>query len=638
MTWVAMALSLLLSSISNAASIEDFSRHSQFYNVKISPDGKHLAVLMNVEGRKTLAFMRTSDQELSFVLNPSTKSQPGEYFWVNNERVVTEIELSSGSLESPYSLGELMAVNYDGKKKKMIFGYRSKSGLAFSAYGGELLHSLPNDRKNILITRFQLAEGGQAVKAGKKDNEVYKLNVYSGKTRRIKGSPVPSNSFVVDRDGVPRFVAGLDKDFNNKLFYSEGKGKPWKPFNIDIKGDFEPIGFDGNSSVYAYKSSSGEPQGFYKYDLETQKETLLFQSPLADPTHSLRLGEDNIFGLRIDEDYPGYWYTRQDHAGAALHKVLVRAFNNQKVTITSKTKNNEKIVIHVSGDQNPGEFYLFDTKTMKAQFLLARKRWLKSDDLLPMEAFRIKTEDGFTLNGYLTLPKGKSSNHPTVVMPHGGPHARDYWGYQPDVQMLANAGYAVLQINFRGSDGYGKEFLKAGYGHWGTKIQDDITLAARYAINNGIADKSRICIYGASFGGYSALQSAIREPDLYQCAIGYVGVYDLPLMYKEGDIKDVVWGDAYLNKTLGTDQQSLREQSPALQTDSLKAPVFIIHGKKDVRAHYEHAEVLKAALDKKGHEYEWLVKEKEGHGFYNEANRLELNQKVLQFLNKHIGS
>ena len=161
--------------------------------------------------------------------------------------------------------------------------------------------------------------------------------------------------------------------------------------------------------------------------------------------------------------------------------------------------------------------------------------------------------------------------------------------------------------------------------------------ATNYAILEGISNKDKICIFGASFGGYSALQSSINEPELFKCAIGYVGVYDLPMLYSEGDIKEIKWGDSYLDKTLGTDVVSQIAQSPVYHVDKLKAPVFLIHGEEDQRAPIIHAEKLREALEKNNHEYEWLVKEKEGHGFYNEANILEANKKILALLEKYIG-
>ncbi len=625
--------SLLTSNSSGAASVEDFSRHAQYHNIKISPDGKHLAALATINGSKSLVFLETDGYKVTYSLNADRKNQAAEYYWANNERVVIQVEKVRGTLEKPINMGEIYALNYDGSKRRMIFGYRSKSGALYSADGGFLIDKLAGDPKHILIQKIRLSR--------KMDTpaSVVKLNIYNGKEKVITRAPMAYSQFLIDGNGQPRFVTGVDENYNTKLFYSKGKGEPWKHFGDDIKGDFNPISFGkDNNSIYALKSESGKPQGLYKYDLGTNKETLLYRSSVADPSYAIKSDLNEVYGLRIDEDYPKYVYIDETVRDAQLHKALYQAFKGDNVAITSKTIDGEKIIVHVSGDRNPGAFYLFNTKTMKTRHLFDARPWIKVSEMMASEPFRIKTKDGLLLNGYLTLPQGKSKNLPTVVLPHGGPHARDYWGYDAQVQMLANAGYAVIQVNFRGSTGYGKTFVEAGYGAWGSKIQDDIALATNYAVQQGISDKKRLCIFGASFGGYSALQSAIRKPDLFKCAIGYVGVYDLPMLYSEGDIKNLKWGDAYLDKTLGADAAEQKIQSPVHNVDKLKAAVFIVHGEDDERAHFEHALALKDSLEAINYPFEWLVKDKEGHGFYNEDNILELNQKILSFLDKHIGS
>ena len=615
-----------------SSSVEDFSQHPEYYNVKISPDGKHLAVLINTDGRKTLAFLDSKTFKLTFSFKGGKRDQVDDYYWVNNERVVAQIVQIRGPFEKPLNFGEIFAMNFDGRKRKMIFGYRSKKGIAFSGHAGFLLDSLEGDDKHILIRKQPLSRSSDVVP------EVVKLNVYTGKERRVKRAPLSYSQFLVDHNGTPRFVAGIDKNFKTQLFYSEGKGKDWQSFGKDFVGQFIPIGFSqDNESVYALKSEDGRPEGLYRYDLKSKQAKLLYQDDMVEPSVNLSSKLNGVFALRFDKDYPSYVYLTPDSSEAKLHKALLAAFHNDNVNITSVTRDGKQIIVHVSSDRNPGTFYLVDTETMKARYLLSAESWIKPSEMAITEPFRIKTQDGLLLNGFLTLPKGKTANLPTVILPHGGPHARDYWGYNSQVQMLANAGYAVVQVNFRGSTGYGQNFMAAGYGNWGTKIQDDILLATRYVIEQGIADKDRMCIFGSSFGGYSALQSAIREPDTFKCTIGYAGVYDLEMLYDEGDIKTIRWGDAYLDKTLGTDKVQLRAQSPVHHIDKLKAAVLIIHGEDDERAPIEHAEELRDALDETNHPYEWLVKDKEGHGFYKENNILEANKAILSFLDKYIG-
>ncbi|TVL12649.1 alpha/beta hydrolase family protein [Shewanella algae] len=632
--FIGLVLVLLLSSNVLAwPSLQDFSRHPEFYNVKISPDGRYLAVLINQDGRKTLAFMRTIDSKITYVLNASGRDQAGNYYWVNNERVVVEVEQNRGALTEPLRYGELYAVNYDGKKDRMIFGYRSKSGIALAGYAGFMLDTLKNDNEHILITKMEMKRNSDY------KSDVVKLNVYTGRERKVKSSPIGFNQYLVDHDGNPRFVVGKDNDDNLKLFYSEGAGDKWQLFDSTSKGDFTPLTFSAdNQKVYALKSDSGGPKGLYIYDLREQKEQYLYGSKIADPTYAISSNLNEVYGLRMDEDYPSYHFFRNDLKVSLIHDALVKAFGGDSVEITSNTHDGKLMVVHVSGDRNPGKFYLFDTETLEAKFLLASRSWLKTDDLVSTEAFRIQARDGLALTGYITLPKTsqKSDKYPTVILPHGGPHARDYWQFDPTVQLLASRGYAVVQVNFRGSSGFGEKFEHAGYGEWGTKIQDDIYSATQYVIDSGVADRERICIFGASFGGYSALQSAIRFPDTYKCAIGYAGVYDLPLLYQDGDIRKLKWGDAYLDKTVGTDPVKQKEMSPSYHVDKLRAAVFIAHGEEDERAPISQALSLKKALDDRGYPYEWMVKSKEGHGFYEEENIIEFNQKLLTFLAKHI--
>ena len=612
--------------------VEQFSKRTQFYNAKISPDGKYLATITNHEGEKNLVFFKTDTLEMVYVLRAGRDSQAGQFYWANNERVVVQIEQMRGALEAPVNFGEIYAINFDGKRAKMLFGYRSKPGIVFAAEGGFLLDLLPDDPKHILIVKRSLSRKTDDIP------RVVKLNIYNGKTRRSKSAPRPYSRLLTDNNGEPRFAASIDKDFTTKLFYSSGKRESWQPFLKDLKGEFSPLSFSSdNESVFGLLDTGDEPAKLVKLDLANQQFETLHQSARVEATHILKSSLNQVYGVRLDEDYPSYVYLDNDSQSAKLHKALFNAFGYQKLSITSQTRDGKKMIIRVSGDTNPGAFYLFDVDKMDAKPLFSAASWIDTKQLAKMDPIRLKAKDGLEINGYMTLPKGKEKNLPLIVMPHGGPHARDYWGYDATVQMLANAGYAVIQVNFRGSTGYGDNFMKAGYGEWGQAIQQDIHLAAQYAIDSGFADKDRVCIFGASFGGYSALQSSIMYPDLYKCAIGYVGVYDLPMLYNKGDIKTLKWGGAYLDETLGTDVAMQKQQSPTYNLDKLKAPVLIIHGKEDRRAPIEHAEKLRQGLDKANHPYEWLVKDKEGHGFYNEQNVLEANNKILAFLEKHLG-
>ena len=255
-----------------------------------------------------------------------------------------------------------------------------------------------------------------------------------------------------------------------------------------------------------------------------------------------------------------------------------------------------------------------------------------------MKPISFKARDGLEINGYLTLPKGKSNDLPMVMLVHGGPHGvRDYWGYDSEVQLLANRGYAVMQLNYRGSGGYGQEFLESGFLKWGTEMQDDLTDGALWAVNEGIVDKNRLCIYGASYGGYAALMSSVREPDLYKCAIGYVGVYDVESFTSVGNIPGFRAGAAYLKAVIPEDPETRKAFSPSKQVRKIKAELFLVHGKMDRQAHYKNYEILTRELDAIGKDYKSMVKDTEEHGFTIEENKIELYNEMIAFLDENIG-
>ena len=249
--------------------------------------------------------------------------------------------------------------------------------------------------------------------------------------------------------------------------------------------------------------------------------------------------------------------------------------------------------------------------------------------------FNFINSDGVKIHGYYTPAKNQQEDQsaPMIVIPHGGPHARDSWGFDPDTHIFSQAGYAVLKVNFRGSTGYGKEFTQMGFGEWGGDTQQDIIEATEWAINQRIADPERIGIYGGSFGGYSAAMAPMLRPDLYKSSVAYIGVFDLEMLYDEGDIKTIKWGGKYLDKTLGQDPTKIKAMSPVQQADKLEAPIIIVSGKEDQRAPIEHAYALADALEEAGKEHELIIVEKEGHGFRKPENRLMLYKKMLEHFN-----
>lgn len=319
--------------------------------------------------------------------------------------------------------------------------------------------------------------------------------------------------------------------------------------------------------------------------------------------------------------------------------MLEWAFPDAVVSVRSSTRDGRLRVVLVESDVDPGTFYLFDTRARHAEMIVARDEQIDPRAMSKMMPIELKARDGLALHGFLTLPAGAGDrNLPMVVLPHGGPFGVfDAWGYNQEVQLLASAGYAVLQVNFRGSGNYGRTFRQAGARQWGGTMQDDVTDATRWAIQQGYADPGRICIYGASYGAYAALMGMVREPDLYRCAIGYVGVYDLPQLVRENS-RDGRSTATWLREWIGDNTDALARVSPVNRANEIRVPVMLAAGGQDFVAPVSHTRRMEAALERAGVPVEALYYPQEGHGFYEVGHRRGFYTRLLRFLDRHIGS
>ena len=296
-----------------------------------------------------------------------------------------------------------------------------------------------------------------------------------------------------------------------------------------------------------------------------------------------------------------------DHEERDVLKSLLDYFPGQQVEIMSRTDDGRKWIVATHSDRDAGTFYLFDRDRNSMARLFTMHSDIPAEALSPVQPISYTSVDNLTIHGYLTPGIGTDTNErPMVVMVHGGPRARDHWIYNPEVQAFATRGISVLQVNYRGSTGYGEAFMDAGNGEWGNKVQQDIINGVKWAIAEGHADPGRVCIMGASYGAYSAVMSASIEPDMFRCVVANAGLYDLELMYKRGDIKDLFFGEDFIEEMIGTDKGQLAAFSPVDQVHRVKAPVLVAHGKKDRRTPFVHAKRLVSAMKKAGVPHETL--------------------------------
>lgn len=390
---------------------------------------------------------------------------------------------------------------------------------------------------------------------------------------------------------------------------------------------------------FSCHSSSGF--GVCRFDPATQKMTPVWSNANVEGRLAQGLAEDSVMGVHFEDGRPALSVFDSNSPDAKALIDLMQQYSGDDVQFVSGTDDGSKAIALVQADADPGTFFLYDRASGKFSPLLQRASWIDHTQLARKQPIDLSARDGLKLHGYLSYPPGQENARrlPMVVFVHGGPFGiRDDWDYDPYVQAMATRGYAVLQVNYRGFGGYGYNFEKAGYREWGGKMQDDVTDATHWAIDQGIADPQHIFIYGGSYGGYAALEGAVKEPDLYKCAIGYVGVYDLRMMYSRGDIRQNLYGKEYLKRVLGTDMDALAQHSPMYQLNALKAGVMLIVGGRDTRVPPEQGETLHQNLLIRRIPHEWLYKPDEWHGFYDEGNITELYTKLVAFLDAHIGA
>ncbi len=617
-------------------------KRPSFETMKISPDGRYLAATVPAGDDKTLiAIIDRQTMQPSAVGQLRGNEHVHEFYWVGEKRVVFSVARRFGVHDQPMLTGELYGIDVDGRNANVLFGYRNTGGGAGTRIrGGEaemawasIFDLLHHDDHHVLIA-VQSATSSEEART-----EARLLNVQTGRTRTLARSPIPRADFLADLSGAVRLAYGERIDQRMEIHVRNANNESWNLLVDEAKvGRMVPLVFhpDGKQ-VYVSAERPGKPKAIVLLDTVSGSTTEVVADAVSDPERLLfGAKHGHLYAVTATPGKPRLLIVDADAREARLAKALLDAFPGQFAYFTSFTRDGKRGLVHVYSDRNPGEFYLFDLERMAAEFIATNRAWIDPEAMSEMRPVQLTARDGMDLHGYLTVPRGVSENSlPLIVNPHGGPHGvRDRWGFQPDVQLFANRGFAVLQLNFRGSGGYGADFIRAGYRQWGKAMQTDLADAVAWLIGKGLVDKDRICIYGASYGGYAAMMNTALHPDMYRCAVGYVGVYDLTLMYNEGDIRKSMWGRSYLDMVLG--RESLGASSPLRLAEQIKVPVMLVHGSQDQRVPQTHADRMRSALTAAGNPPEWLVKRTEGHGFYSQDNVVELHQKLLAFFERNL--
>ncbi len=630
---------------------ESFFRTPQYSDMRMSPSGRFVTVIYTVDGTTNAAVIDLTTMKAAAVTGYKDPARVDSVVWKSDNRLIYGVMQPDNYHVLNWTMG---AVDRDGKNHLLISDPRE----AGDRYGYEYVVDYKiNDPDKVLLSSDKESLNNPAIY----DTDIATLwapmrmehntgnTVFTTPRTKVTTAPGRACDYLVDNDGTLRVCLTHEEDLSERLLYRADAKTDWRvlgKFSEDT-GYIHPVGFSpDNQTLYVLSNFNRDTRALYEFDLRTRElGKLLFEAPGVDLDDEVVKAVDGrrLLGVTYSTERRHVFYL--DAETARLQAELQQVFPEYSVAIASRSSDGLHAVIFVSNDKTPGRYYLYDGASHKVSFFTDRAAWVDPKLMAPIKAVKFKSRDGLELSGYLTLPPGRDpKNLPLIVYPHGGPFGiRSVAGWDADTQFLASRGYAVLEINFRGSGGYGAKFKEAGYQEWGGKMQDDITDGVLWSVEQGIVDKGRVCIYGASYGGYAAMMGLIQTPDLYRCGITYAGVSDLETIYQK-----VIFGNSlyrvrsrdeinFWSRVLGhhSDAAFLRERSPLHNVDKIRAPVFIAHGQDDFIVPISDATRLRDALASQHKTVEYLTKVNEWHGFQKESNTIDLYNHIEAFLRKY---
>lgn len=596
--------------------LKDFFKNPKKSGYQISPDGKYISYLGPYKKRMNI-FVQPIDAKKAKRVTSVTDRDLGGYFWKSGSRLVY---LKDNAGDENF---HLYAVNADGTNLKDL--------TPFDGVKADFVDVLEDNDNEMLI---------QMNKENKEIFDVYRLNINTGEMTKIAQNPGNITGWVTDHDGKLRVAVTTDGT-NSSLLYRETEEDKFQVIiTTNFKESVSPLFFDfDNKALFVNSNLGRDKSAIVKIDPTTGKElTVIFEHQDVD-AGGLHYSHKRKVLTAVSFTTWKRYRKFLDGPTQQLFKNLETLLPGYEISLSSSTKDENTYIVRTYSDRSLGAYYIYTFSTNTLVPIGEVSPWLKEDKMAEMKPITFYTRDGYVINGYLTLPKGKDpKNLPVVINPHGGPWARDNWGFNPEVQFLANRGYAVLQINFRGSTGYGRQFWEMSFKQWGRDMQNDITDGVNWLIKEGIADPKRVAIYGASYGGYATLAGITYTPDLYAAAVDYVGVSNL-LSFM--NTIPPYW-KPYLEMMYemvghpNNDKQLLMDASPVLHVDKIKTPLFVAQGAKDPRVNINESNQIVEALKKRGIAVEYMVKENEGHGFSNEENQFAFYKAMEKFLKKHM--
>jgi dipeptidyl aminopeptidase/acylaminoacyl peptidase len=596
--------------------LRDFFRNPEKTAYQISPSGRSIAFLGPYENRLNIWVQSARGGEARRITSV-TERDITTYFWKSDQHIL--FFQDSGGDENFH----VFSADPDGDNVRDL---TPLPGVQVRLVDD--LHDHPNE---IIVALNQRK---------KEIFDAYRLNVETGELACIAENPGTIDHWVTDHEGKIRAATTTD-GVNASLLYRDSPEQAWRTIlTTTFRESFNPQFFTfDNRRLYGVSNLGRDKLAAIELDLDSGREVqVLAENSQVDISALNYSRKRKVLTLATFTD----WKTERiffDQPTQALYQELEGRLPGYEVVVISADDDETVFVVRTFSDRSLGAFYLYDSDSGALTKLADRAPWLPEDQLAEMKPIEYQARDGLTIHGYLTLPAGREAkNLPVVINPHGGPWYRDSWTFNPEVQFLVNRGFAVMQMNFRGSTGYGRKFWEAGFKEWGGKMQDDITDGVHWLIQQSLADPERVAIYGASYGGYAVLEGLVKTSDLYAAGVDYVGVSNLFTFLKT---IPPYWAP-YLEmmyEMVGhpeKDQDWFQEHSPALNAEKIRRPLLVAQGAKDPRVNINESNQIVEALRRRGVEVVYIVKENEGHGFQNEENRFEFYEIMEKFLQTHL--
>ena len=596
--------------------MEDFFRNPDKSSFQISPDGQHIAYMKPWKTRMNVHVTNVETTDETRLTSSENRGIYG-YGWLGNNRI--GYAKDDGGDENTH----FFSVNIDGTNEIDL--------TPFENVQTRMIDDLEDDPDHIILGLN---------KRDPRIHDAFRVNVTDGTMKLIAENPGNISGWMTDHDGNLR-VAITSDGVNTSLLYRDSESESFKTIlTTDFKVRVDPLFFTfDNKNLYVASIRNRDKSAIYTFDItETQEKELIFENDQVDVSGLMYSKKRKVLtGVSYTVAKREIFFF--DDWRKDIQNKLERKFPGYEVGITSFSKDEKDAVVVTYSDKSRGTYYSYDVEKNELNELAKISPWLNEDHMAEMKPITYTSRDGLTIPGYLTLPVGSDGkNLPFVVHPHGGPWARDSWGYNSEVQFLANRGYSIFQMNFRGSTGYGRKFWESSFKQWGKTMQDDITDGVNWLIDQGIADPDRIAIYGASYGGYATLAGLAFTPDLYTCGVDYVGVSSL-FTFMESMPPYWELYRSMMYERVGhpeNDKEMLTSASPLLHVENIKVPLFIAQGANDPRVKKTESDQIVEALKARGIEVPYMVKDNEGHGFYNEENQFDFYREMEKFLEKYL--